>query len=482
MLIDFKKSVKDLGLHVKGILQIGAHHFEEQDEYDSLGVENIVLVEPAKKAFAVIQEKCKNKPNIKLFNLAMGSKTGMVLMNVEEKNNGQSNSLLKPLLHLQQFPDIIFTGQERVELRTLDSLEIEREKYNTLVMDVQGYEGEVIKGGTETLKAIDIVYTEVNRAAVYENCVMIDELDYLLSDFERVETNWGGGTWGDAIYVRKIREVLPPSYEDNIVSVPKMFMQADRTPYPEDNTPAFEEWFCENYSGAESRRIYLPVMWTSFYKNHNYGNDKFSLDLLQKFLNTLDTTKKYFTIVQYDDGILNDISHLDIQVFSMSGYKGSYPLPLICQPHKYVFNNPRDIFCSFVGRDTHPIRKKVIEQAGNHGYYISTVNHSMKDYCSILSRSTFTLAPRGYGKNSFRVAEAVQYGSIPVYISDEFVFPHNSFTFGVTIEESEIHRMHEILTSIPKEYVQYKRTMLKNIFFELFSFEANRKLIFKNIK
>ena len=482
MLIDFKSAVKKHQLNIKGVIQVGAHFAEEYEDYKSMGIKDIVFIEPAKKAFYVLDEKFAKNLNVRLFNYAMGSKFGMVFLNTEEKNNGQSNSLLKPKLHLQQFPDIVFNGHERVELRTLDSLDMPRQKYNTLVMDVQGYEGEVIKGAAETLKNIDTIYTEVNRAEVYEGCVQIDELDYLLSDFERVETSWAGGTWGDAIYKRKAREVSPPVHIGNIVDVPKIFMQADRTPYPEDNTPAFEEWFCENYSGYGSR-IYLPVMWTSYYKNHDYGNDKYSVNLLQEFLDRLDRDKKYFTIVQYDDGIINDISKLDIQVFSMSGYENSYPLPLICQPHSLKFQNERDIFCSFVGRDTHPIRRKMIGEAVKSGHYVKTSNHTLKDYCSILSRSTFTLCPRGYGMSSFRIMEAIQYGSIPVYISDKFVLPHGfKFDYGVVIHERQLDELGKILNSIPQEAIANKQSVLKDVFFDLFSFEANRKHVMMNIK
>ena len=72
-------------------------------------------------------------------------------------------------------------------------------------MDVQGYELEVLKGATESLKHIDYLMCEVNRAEVYEECCMIDELDSFLSNynFKRVETTWDGITWGDAFYVKE---------------------------------------------------------------------------------------------------------------------------------------------------------------------------------------------------------------------------------------------------------------------------------------
>ena len=44
-------------------------------------------------------------------------------------------------------------------------------------MDVQGYELEVLKGATETLKHVDYVYCEVNRDEVYEGNAYVEEID-----------------------------------------------------------------------------------------------------------------------------------------------------------------------------------------------------------------------------------------------------------------------------------------------------------------
>ncbi len=81
--------------------------------------------------------------------------------------------------------------------------------YNFLNMDTQGYELKILQGGAETLKAIDYVYSEVNRDEIYEGNARIEQLDAFLHEFQRVETFWcnGGvsGTWGDAFWIRKIK-------------------------------------------------------------------------------------------------------------------------------------------------------------------------------------------------------------------------------------------------------------------------------------
>jgi hypothetical protein len=87
----------------------------------------------------------------------------------------------------------------------LDDLDLDLTKYNFINIDVQGYELEVFKGSYKTLKNIDYIISEVNRAEVYENCPYVGELDSYLQNynFTRVETNWAGDTWGDAFYIKK---------------------------------------------------------------------------------------------------------------------------------------------------------------------------------------------------------------------------------------------------------------------------------------
>jgi hypothetical protein len=76
--------------------------------------------------------------------------------------------------------------------------------FNFLNIDVQGFELEVLRGAAETLNYVDYILTEVNREELYEDCVLVEELDEFLDayGFVREETSWGGGSWGDAFYVK----------------------------------------------------------------------------------------------------------------------------------------------------------------------------------------------------------------------------------------------------------------------------------------
>lgn len=482
MYINLSETIKKYNLKIKGCIHVGGHYGQEFPTYLQCGIRNMVFIEPCKPAFNMLKRKTAGRAI--LFNCALGAFEGTAVMNVETANTGQSNSLLKPAKHLEQFPTITFDKTEMVQVRTMDSLEIKRESYNMLNMDVQGYELEVLKGATETLKHIDVVYTEINRDEVYQGCARVEQLDEYLKDFERVETNWAGGTWGDAVFIRK-QAVAQPTQQtgEGVEPVPAQFRPHIKHAYPTDNDLIFEEWFYQNFTGS-SGRTYLPVFWTSYYVNHGYGKDKMAIHELQKFLNGLDKSKKYFTIVQYDDGILNEVRHLDIKVFGMSGHPIDYPLPLLCKPHRFSYGIVKDLTANFIGRVTHPIRSKMLSVIKHsREFYISEKIHSLQDYCRVIARSTFTLCPRGYGQTSFRILEALQYGSIPVYLSNEFILPHNIpfYTYGVQVKESEIGNIVEILKSISPIEIRNKQKAIKEVYEKYFTYEGCRGVIIASL-
>lgn len=204
MLIDFLKSVKRLDINVKGVIHVGAHWGQEYDVYKDCGASHCVFIEPCKEALRVLRQRLAAYDDVIIYNCACSDHEGNEVMNVSNANQGMSNSLLKPVKHLEYYPEIPFMEGERVPVRTLDSLPITRERYNVLAMDVQGAELLVLKGAVQTLKHIDCIYTEVNDEELYEGCARVSELDAFLYEFTRTESKWVSGKgWGDAIYVRK---------------------------------------------------------------------------------------------------------------------------------------------------------------------------------------------------------------------------------------------------------------------------------------
>lgn len=278
----------------------------------------------------------------------------------------------------------------------------------------------------------------------------------------------------------------------NMVIVPPEFSAAafHPWPYPPDNTRIYEEWYYDTMRPEDAReRIYLPIFWTGYYCRHNYGKDFRALDALQQYINSLDNSMKYYTIVQYDDGILNSVKDLNIKVFSMSGKPMDYPLPLICRPHQYTFNVDRDIHISFIGKITHPIRAQIVNaMKGVPDTYISTEPHSMEKYCEILARSFYVLCPRGYGPASFRMAEAFQYGALPICISDQLIFGHKYYYPGIAIPYTpgdpmpidwREHIKWAVAAAIP--FVPHFMKQLETTYEKYYTFEGSKKLMLQDL-
>ena len=203
MLIGFNKIKRNYNMDIKGIIHIGGHYGEELQDYINNGIQNVIVFEPLNDNFRILSEKAADlNANIEGYQVALGSEKGNATMYVSD-NEQQSSSILEPAIHLTHHPHLKFPTTEDVEVDLLD--EYDCKDYNFINMDVQGYELEVLKGATETLKQINYVYCEVNRAEVYKKNAMVEEIDDFLGEYGmvRTQTDWAGDIWGDALYVKQ---------------------------------------------------------------------------------------------------------------------------------------------------------------------------------------------------------------------------------------------------------------------------------------
>lgn len=212
MLITMQAILEQFRTPIKSVAHIGAHWGEEMADYVAHGVERIVLFEPlAANCKTILRNMADLQAgrhrleyiDVSLYQTALGAEDKDEVILSVSSNDGQSSSILEPLHHLTQYPWITFKDKEKASLKRLDGLSLGH--FDMLNIDVQGYELEVLKGAVETLKSVKLVLVEVNQEELYRGCPMVEELDEFLSQFalERKWTNWAGGTWGDAIYIKK---------------------------------------------------------------------------------------------------------------------------------------------------------------------------------------------------------------------------------------------------------------------------------------
>lgn len=255
-----------------------------------------------------------------------------------------------------------------------------------------------------------------------------------------------------------------------ILPLPSLFRPGTSHVYPPFKKGRYMEEFVYDYLRAHQDTIhtslvYLPIFWTNL-QNHpgfSQSSTKYNL-LLQRAFQTFPPETRYVTVVQHDDGPLLT---LPPNTIVMGSCTGTFPLPLLYEDTSHFLEqqprvslHQRPILASFVGTNTHGVREQMV-------HYLTQQNvicHVKSSWTSSVSQenamlfiettlsSRFCLAPRGYGRSSFRFFEAIQLDTIPVYIWDDKCWlPYQDrldySEFAVCIHVSELSTLHNRLTT-----------------------------------
>lgn len=152
---------------------------------------------------------------------------------------------------------------------------------------------------------------------------------------------------------------------------------------------------------------------------------------------------------------------------------------------KPEFNkNKRPYLYSFIGEISHsylpnnhirnqmgaiPLKKDIfIASRLNNNQRKELINnyYTQNDYELVARNSLFTLAPAGFGRWTYRFFQAIQWGSIPVLLSDDYIKPFEDSIpyddFCITIPEKDITRIDEILRSFSPYDVMRLQDALEN--------------------
>jgi len=276
-------------------------------------------------------------------------------------------------------------------------------------------------------------------------------------------------------------------------------------------------------------RTYFPLFWTNYQLSAHASTSQLSADI-EEYMQLhppIHPEKGYFTLVQHDDGPL--VVHPRIYVYgacqghispdlpsvggmkapnlvviqdkyaeissraSPGGYSFHAPLPLIYEDQNHTLAKAKitaiedqPLLCSFVGRMTHEVRHRMLkgisessQEQRQDDIYVHvqhwTPTVSSNDahlFIRITRHSKFTLAPRGYGIQSYRFYEAFELGSIPVYIHDtpppnNLWLPYqdriNYHDICIVLHISDIDTLIPRLRSITPEQYHQMRENYQNI-------------------
>jgi FkbM family methyltransferase len=135
------------------------------------------LFEPAPQTFDILLEKTKGHKNMHCVNIAVGSKEEYRQMLVDEFSPASSLLPYEPIA-LQEYPFLGKQHNAKVLVRPLDMVMKENriENVDLVLMDVQGYENEVLLGAQKTLKSCKIVISELSLHALYRGSSTFDSV------------------------------------------------------------------------------------------------------------------------------------------------------------------------------------------------------------------------------------------------------------------------------------------------------------------
>jgi FkbM family methyltransferase len=148
-----------------------------------LPVYTIYVFEPTTEQFSILEKRFKGDENVLLFKKGVGSRnaslpfhktTILSTSSFYELNTEGSGKFFSG--------NLTETGTEEVDVITLDSLCPFNEAIAILKADIQGYELEMLKGATETLKKTLVVILEVNNHTHYRKAPAYHEIDTFMRD------------------------------------------------------------------------------------------------------------------------------------------------------------------------------------------------------------------------------------------------------------------------------------------------------------
>jgi FkbM family methyltransferase len=167
-------------LSIDLVIDIGANRGQFAHEIRRAGYRGRILsIEPLEEPYLELSRSAAKDSHWTAVRSAVGAGAGVASIHVAA-NGGASSSLLPMLdLHRSAAPEANYVGEERVEVRTLDSVaQPHRESGDRVFMkiDVQGFELQVLEGGPETLSGSSMVQVEMSLIPLYEGAPTYEDV------------------------------------------------------------------------------------------------------------------------------------------------------------------------------------------------------------------------------------------------------------------------------------------------------------------
>lgn len=162
---------------IKGIVYAGAHTGDIALALNEVfpGRE-FFLFEPVPQTFELLVEKTKQHKNMHCVNIAAGSKEEQRDIFVDEFSQASSLLPYEPIA-TREYPFLGRQHNVKVNIKPIDVVMKEHKAAtDLLIMDVQGYENEVLMGAEETIRSCKVIISEMSLQALYSGSSTFDSI------------------------------------------------------------------------------------------------------------------------------------------------------------------------------------------------------------------------------------------------------------------------------------------------------------------
>ncbi|NJN71835.1 MAG: FkbM family methyltransferase [Limnothrix sp. RL_2_0] len=135
----------------------------------------IYAFEPIPQLFDLLSTSTQDfRNNIKCYQLALGEDISTKNMYVSSGKSDASSSLLPPVEHLVEHPDVTFNKVVEIQTISLDQWAKRNDIcfVDFLWLDMQGYEFNVLSASPNILKTVQAIYTEVSLVELYKGSLL----------------------------------------------------------------------------------------------------------------------------------------------------------------------------------------------------------------------------------------------------------------------------------------------------------------------
>jgi FkbM family methyltransferase len=164
----------------KGIIHIGANNGEEKNHYKKLGVQRVIFVEANPEMYEILSNNIKSEKNFKAYNYLVTDKDKKKVKFYIANDVSNSSSILELKELKKMYPAINYTKSIFLKSRSLQTIVLEKKinlkNFDSLILDVQGAELKILKGGGHLINKFKYIKLEASEFEIYSKYPLYSEI------------------------------------------------------------------------------------------------------------------------------------------------------------------------------------------------------------------------------------------------------------------------------------------------------------------